>query len=209
VVSDGPYYQLPSPIGTGLGKPLRSVVHPFRADLPILIGAYGPKNIALSAEIGDGLLAANYSVRHEDLYRQSLQEGWNRPGARRGPDDFEVIALVRVVVDDDIEAAADQVRPQLAFAIGGMGARGANFNFDAFVRLGYEEEATKIQHCFLDGRVDEAVSLVSTDMVSEVALVGPVERIRDELQLWEGSLVTTLMANSDRQGLRVMAELLS
>ena len=84
VTSPGPHYPLPYPGGLGLGKPLRSIVHPRRADLPIILGAEGPKNVALAAEIADGWFPIFYSARHEDMYEDALKEGWARPGARRG-----------------------------------------------------------------------------------------------------------------------------
>src|SRR5438128_4890827 len=44
---DGEFYQLPYKQGSGLGKPLRSTLHPRRTDIPILLGAEGPRNVAL------------------------------------------------------------------------------------------------------------------------------------------------------------------
>src|SRR5438309_40075 len=98
VVFEGRHYQMPSKGGTGLGKPLKSTVHPLRSDLPIYLAAEGPKNVALAAEIADGWLAFFYAPRHDDLYRRALNEGFSRPGARRSPDNFEVVGLVNVVL---------------------------------------------------------------------------------------------------------------
>ena len=55
---DGRFHSapLPGPDGTGLGKPLKPITHPLRADLPILLGAEGPKNVAQTARIADGWL---------------------------------------------------------------------------------------------------------------------------------------------------------
>src|SRR5439155_14263977 len=116
----GEHYQLPHPGGLGLGKPLKPTVHPLRADIPVYLGAEGPKNVALAAEIGDGWFPMFFSPRHDDVYRKALDEGFSRPGARRTPDSFEVAATVPVVIDDDLERAADFVRPVLALYIGGM-----------------------------------------------------------------------------------------
>ncbi len=65
VTSEGPHYPIPyqGPGATGYGKPLRSIVHPLRADLPVYLGAEGPKNVALSAEIADGWLPMYFSPR--------------------------------------------------------------------------------------------------------------------------------------------------
>src|SRR3989441_5321051 len=131
VVFDGKHYQMPSRNGMGLGKPLKSTVHPLRTDLPIYLAAEGPKNVALAAEIADGWLPMFFSPKSDKFYREALAEGFARPGARRKPEDFEVASLVPIIPIDNIEAAADFMRPMLALYIGGMGARGANFHYDA------------------------------------------------------------------------------
>src|SRR4029077_17132442 len=45
------HYDIPyqGPGATGLGKPLKLIVHPRRADVPIYLAAIGPKNVALAA----------------------------------------------------------------------------------------------------------------------------------------------------------------
>ncbi len=209
VTSPGPHYPLPYPGGLGLGKPLRSIVHPLRSDLPIILGAEGPKNVALAAEIADGWFPIFYSAQHEDMYDDALKEGWARPGARRGPDDFEILPTVTVIVADDVEKAADAMKPSLALYVGGMGAREMNFHFDVFCRLGYEAEATKIQDLYLDGRKDEATAAVPSRMVEEIALIGPKEKIRDDLEAWKASRVTTMLLGAHNPDvMRLMAELL-
>src|SRR5438067_9440039 len=119
----GEHYPLPYPGGLGLGKPLKPTVHPLRADVPIYLGAEGPKNVALAAEIADGWFPMFFSPREQSPYQKSLDEGFARPGARRGPETFEVAATVPVIIHDDVEAAADMMRPVLALYVGGMGAR--------------------------------------------------------------------------------------
>ena len=142
------------------------------------------------------------------MYEDALKEGWARPGARRGPDDFEILPTVSVIVDDDVERAADAMKPSLALYVGGMGAREMNFHFDVFCRLGYEAEATKIQDLYLDGRKDEATAAVPRRMVEEIALVGPKEKIRDDLEAWKASRVTTMLIGAhDPSAMRLMAEL--
>jgi len=207
VVSSGPHYPLPFPGGTGLGKPLRSITHPLRPDLPIYLGAEGPKNVALAAEVADGWFPIFYSPRHDRLYREPLAQGFARPGARRKPEEFEVCPTVSVVVDDDVERAADAMRPMLALYIGGMGAREVNFHFDVFCRMGYEAEAGRIQQLYLEGRKDEAAAAVPTSMVEEICLVGPREKIRDDLSAWDESVVTTMLLGASIDTMRLMAEL--
>ncbi|HXW33802.1 MAG TPA: LLM class F420-dependent oxidoreductase, partial [Acidimicrobiales bacterium] len=207
VTSEGPHYPLPFPGGTHLGKPLKSIVHPLREDIPIVLGAEGPKNVALAAEIADGWFPIFFSPHHMGEFETSLAEGFSRPGARCTADDFEVIAFCPVVVDDDAERAADFLRPMLALYIGGMGAKEMNFHFDVFVRMGFEAEAHKIQDLYLEGRKDEAAAAVPTGMVEKIALVGSRSKIADELDAWRASMATTLMVSGSPETLRMMAEL--
>jgi F420-dependent oxidoreductase-like protein len=208
VTNDGPAYPLPYPGGTGLGRPLKSTVHPLRSDIPIMLGAEGPKNVALAAEIADGWLPMFFSPKADDFYRDALSEGFARPGARRSFADFEVPAFVPVIIDEDAEGAADRMRPSLALYIGGMGAKTMNFHANLFARLGYEAEVDKIQELFLAGRKAEAIAAVPTALVSDVALIGPVAKIRDELPHWEESVITTLLVQADPRALPMIADLL-
>ena len=208
VRSDGPHYTLPYPDGTGLGKSLRSTVHPLRHDLPIFLGAEGPKNIALAAEIADGWLAAFYSPRDDGEQRAALAEGFARPAARHRAQDFEVAAAASVVVDDDIERAADQLRPQLALYIGGMGARGQNFHFNVIARMGYQDVAAKVQECYLAGRRKEAEASIPRALLERLNLIGPPAKIREELTIWQNSPVALLMVRADRRSMRLLPDLL-
>jgi F420-dependent oxidoreductase-like protein len=207
LTNDGPEYPIPAVDGLGLGKPLNVMTHPLRADLPILIGAEGPKNVALAAEIADGWFPIFYAPQHEELYGPSLSEGFARPGARRSPDDFEIVAMVNVSIADDLTAAHDRLRPVLALYVGGMGAQEMNFHADVFRRLGYEAAVDRIQHEFLAGRQAEAVAAVPDAMIDEICLVGPPERIRDGLDAWRESRVTTVLVGGDRTTIRTMADL--
>jgi F420-dependent oxidoreductase-like protein len=208
VTNEGEFYPLPFPGGAGLGKPLKSTVHPLREDIPIMMGAEGPKNVALSAEIADGWLPMFFSPKMDGFYRDALAEGFARPGARHTADDFEVPAFVPVVLDDDVEAAADRVRPAIALYIGGMGAKSANFHADHFGRLGYEAEVATIQELFLSGKKLEAMGAVPTKLVEDIALIGPAAKIRDELQLWESTVITSLIIQAEPRLLQTVADVL-
>jgi F420-dependent oxidoreductase-like protein len=207
VTNDGPHYPLPLPDGTGLGKPLKPTLHPVREDIPIFLGAEGPKNVALSAEICDGWLALFYSPHNEAFYKEALGEGFAREGARRTWEDFEVYATVPVIVHDDVEQAADFLRPMYALYFGGMGAREANFHHNVAVRLGFADEAKKIQDLYLDGKKDEACAAVPTRLVEQLALIGPADKVRDDLEAWRDSIVTTLLVAGDAAMLGRIAEL--
>jgi F420-dependent oxidoreductase-like protein len=207
VSNEGPHYPLPLPDGTGLGKPLKSSLRPLRSDIPIYLAAEGPKNIAMAAELCDGWLALFYSPQHDDFYRESLAEGFAREGARHSEADFEVAATVPLIVTDDIEAAADALRPMYALYFGGMGARGANFHANVAIRMGYEAEVAKIQDLYLNGDKDSAAAAVPTELVEKLTLIGPPDKIRHDLDAWRESIVTTLLVGGDPATLRTAAEL--
>ncbi len=203
----GAHYQLPLPGGTGLGKALKSTVHPLRPDLPVYLAAEGPKNVALSAEIADGWLPFWFSPKSDGFYRAALEEGFSREGAQRDAASFEVACLVPVVVDDDVETAADQLRPTLALYVGGMGAKGANFHYEVIARLGYEEECARIQELYLAGDKAAAIAAVPLAMVEDVALVGPAAKIAEELPQWRDTVITTMLLSGPPPLLELMARL--
>jgi F420-dependent oxidoreductase-like protein len=205
----GSHYELPFPGGTGLGKPLKSTIHPLRTNIPIYLGAEGPKNVALTAEIADGWLPLFFSPRDDEFYRAALAEGFARPGAHSNPDDFDVVAVVPVVIDADVERAADAVRPMLALYAGGMGAKEANFHLDVFARMGFDGACATIQELYLAGDKRGAIAAVPTEMVEAVALVGPAAKIRDDLARWEESVVDTLMVSGPPPLLRAIADIVN
>jgi F420-dependent oxidoreductase-like protein len=205
----GEHYQIPyrGPGATGLGKPLRSIVH-GRADLPIYLAAIGPKNVALAAEIADGWLPVFFSPGRMGPFREVLDEGFARSAAPGKRDRFDVAPMVPVVVGRDVDACRAQVKPRIALYVGGMGARGRNFYFDLACRYGYEADALRIQAHYLGGRRPEAEAAVPDALVDEVALCGPAERIRERLALWREAGVTTLIcATGQAEAIRLMAEL--
>jgi F420-dependent oxidoreductase-like protein len=207
VSSEGPHYPLPLPGGTGLGKPLKSSIRPLRQDIPIYLAAEGPKNIALAGELCEGWLALFFSPQHDDFYRDALAEGFARPLARHGEDDFEVAATVPLIVTDDIEQAADALRPMYALYFGGMGAKNANFHADVAIRMGYEAEVAKIQELYLSGHKAQAAAAVPTRLLEQLTLIGPEAKIRHDLEAWRDSIVTTLLIGGDLPTLRAAAEL--
>ena len=201
VTSAGPHYPLPytGEGAWGLGKGLRSITHPLRADVPIFLGAEGPKNVALAAEICDGWLPLYYSPYRPEVYAESLQ------GMKPG---FEIAQLVILNVADDVATGLAPVKAMLGFYIGGMGAKRRNFHKELMGRMGYAAEAEKIQDLFIEGKRGEAVAAVPDAFADEISLVGPIERIRDRLAPWRETPVTTLLtATHDKAQLATAAEL--
>jgi F420-dependent oxidoreductase-like protein len=201
----GEHYDIPCSGGSGLGKPLKLIIHPFRSNIPIYLAAIGPKNVALAAEIADGWLPIFFSPERMSVYREWLDEGFAKAG---GKEDFDIAPTVMIKMGDDINACRMAVKPSLALYIGGMGARDKNFYFNIACRYGYEEAAYKIQDLYLAGSKMEAVQTVPDQLVDEVALCGPRERIAERLNLWRESGVTTMICGlSDLATLRAMAEI--
>jgi F420-dependent oxidoreductase-like protein len=205
--TDGPHYPLPLPDATGLGKALKSSIHPLREDIPVYLGAEGPKNIALCAELCDGWLAMLFSPSSQDGYQAALQEGFSRAAARRKPEEFEVAATVPFIISDDVDAAVDALRPFYALYFGGMGAKGTNFHANVAIRMGYEREIEEIQSLYLQGRKDQAGAKIPRKLIEELSLVGPAPKIRDDLERWRESIVTTMLVAADAVTLRKVAEL--
>jgi len=195
VRNDGPHYPLPyrGPGAIGLGKPLRPITHPLRADLPIWLGAEGPRNIALTAEIADGWLAIYYSPRLAASYNEWLDEGFARAGARRSRADFEIAATCQIVVTDDVPAAYERLRPTFALYLGGMGAPEMNFHADVFRRMGYDDVVDDVGKLFLAGRKEEAAAAVPDELIADVVVVGNPAQVREQLTAWSAAGVTMLL----------------
>ncbi len=112
-----------------------------------------------------------------------------------------------LIVTDDIAGAADALRPFYALYFGGMGAKGANFHANVPIRMGYEREVAEIQELYLSGKKDEAGAKIPTALIEALSLIGPREKIREDLEKWRESVVTTLLVSGDVATLRTAAEL--
>ena len=211
LIFDGKYYQIPyqGPDQTGLGKPLKIMLH-RTPEIPIYLAAIGPKNVELAAEIADGWLPIFFSPRHfDETFRTAVESGFRKAGGKKNYDNFDIAPSVPVMVGDDLEACRNSVKPLLALYIGGMGAKGKNFYFDLACRYGYEGAATVIQDYYLEGKKVEAVVAVPDEMVDDVALCGPRERIRERLASWKSCPLKTLnLMAYNLESLRTLAELI-
>jgi F420-dependent oxidoreductase-like protein len=212
VANAGPHYPLPytGAGADGLGKSLRPITHPLRADLPIWLGAEGPKNVALAAEIADGWLAVYFSDALADQYNAWLDEGFARPGARRSRADFEVAANASITVTDDPRPAYDAYRPVIALYAGGMGAEQKNFHADLFRRMGYGSVVDEVTALFLQGRKAEAAAAVPDELIASTAIIGNAEHVRARVGEWAARGVTMLMVNcADAAQVRQVASVLA
>ena len=196
----GEHYDIPYSNGTGLGKPLKIMARPLRADIPIYLAAMGPKAVAQTCEIADGWLPLFWSPE-----KARAVFG---PAMASAPPGFDIAPSVPTILIDDVEAGRDFLKPYYALYIGGMGARGKNFYNDLFSRYGYEAEAKQIQDLYLDGNKRDAAAAVPDAFIDEVALVGSKERIAERLEAWRESGATSLLvATQQVEALRALAEI--
>ena len=194
----GEHYELPFSGGSGQGKPLKLITHPRREHIPVYLGAEGPKNVKLAAEICDGWLPLFVSPFKFDIFSDSLKDR---------PDGFEIAATVTCNIHDDVSQALMPVKASMGFYLGGMGARDQNFHKNLIGRLGFGDDAERIQDLFYAGKRAEAIAAVPDELADEISLCGPKERIRERLQAWKESPVTTLLVgNRDLDTLRFLAE---
>jgi F420-dependent oxidoreductase-like protein len=198
----GPHYDIPytGEGATGLGKSLKLILKPLRREVPIYLAAIGPKNVALAVEIANGWLPIFFSpYRYREIHGPSLE------GAAP---DFDIAPLCPVLVDDDVQMCRDLLKPMLALYVGGMGARGKNFYNSLTQRYGFEAAAAEIQELYLGGRKGDAAMAVPDELVDEIALVGPKERIGERLHAWrEAGISTVIVQTKQKEALAAMAEL--
>ena len=198
VTHSGPHYPLPltGQGSTGAGTPLKSITHPLRTDIPIMLGAEGPKNVALAAEICDGWLPIFYTPRMAETYNAWLDEGFSRPGARRRREDFEICATANVVITDDRAAAFAAMKPRLALYLGGMGARDTNFHADVYRRMGYGEVVDEVTASLCSKDKHRAVQAIPDELVEDSAIVGDYDQVREQIEVWQAAGVTTMVINT-------------
>jgi F420-dependent oxidoreductase-like protein len=211
---DGEFYELPLPDGPG--KALKLMIAPVQERIPIYIAAIGPKNTQLTGEIADGWMPTFFSPEHVGEFRELLEEGAARAqNGKKIDDSFDIAPNVSLCISDDLDAARDVMRPMLALYVGGMGSREKNF-YNALVRrYGFEEAADEVQDLYLSGKKDEAAAALPAELIDKTSLVGPVDRVKERLELYReagvGTLITTPIA-PDMEGrskmMRALADLL-
>lgn len=188
LMHDGEHYQIPynGPGSTGLGKPLKSILH-GDPGLPIYTASFMPKGVEAAAEIADGFFPVWMNPERFDVFAEPLKRGFAKAGNGKSLDNFDVAPFVRMAMGDDIDACRAKIKQGLALYIGGMGARNKNFYNDYAKLLGYEEAAIKIQDFYLSGAKDAAAEAVPDQLVDESALVGPPGHIREQLVAWKAA----------------------
>ncbi len=214
VTHDGEHYQIPyqGPGSTGLGKPLKSILH-GNPQLPIYTAAISPNGLTAAGEIADGVFPVWMDPSQFDLLREPLTAGFAKAGGGKDFSHFDIAPFVRVALGDDLEACRRHIKEFLALYIGGMGARGKNFYNDYARRLGYEAAAEKIQDLYLSGRKDEAMAAVPAELIDACHLVGSKDRIKDRLTRWKeagkrGEVGSMLIGTGQKEALELIAEVM-
>ena len=214
VVFEGKEYQLPNRTEgtTGLGKPLKSILE-ANTEIPIYSASITPNGLRCAAEVADGVFPVWMDPDKYHLFADDLEQGFAKAGNGKSLRNFDVAPSVLVAMNDDLEAAFDSLRPGLGLYIGGMGAKDKNFYNDYATRLGYGEAAARIQDLYLSGQQREAIALVPRELLDEVALIGPKERIRERLQRWRdagdrGEVGSMLVGASSPEVLELLAEVI-
>ena len=182
---DGQMYQMPnqSEGTTGLGKPLKSIL--AATDIPIYTASITPAGLRCAGEVADGVFPVWMDPTKYDVLGESIEQGFEKAGNGKSLKDFDIAPFVTVAMNDDLDAAYDALRPWLALYIGGMGAKNKNFYHEYATRLGYGDAADQIQELYLSGKKPEAEALVPNELLDEVSLIGPRERIIERLGPWK------------------------
>ncbi len=207
---DGQMYQMPnqSEGTTGLGKPLKSIL--AATDIPIYTASITPAGLRCAGEVADGVFPVWMDPNKYSVLGESIGEGFEKAGNGKSLKDFDVAPFVTVAMNDDLDAAYDALRPWLALYIGGMGAKNKNFYHEYATRLGYGDAADQIQALYLSGKKPEAEALVPNELLDEVSLIGPRERIIERLGPWKeagkrGEVGSMLLGVQDPAVLELLA----
>ena len=188
LVFAGEHFTLPLPDGPG--KALHLMIHPPRETVPLYLAAVGPQNLKLAGEIAEGVLAIFFAPDLAEETLGPIRAGREKIGATL--EGFDLVPTVPVSMAATAEEAAEPVRAYTALYVGGMGSRDKNFYNDQARRMGYEQEAARIQDLYLGRQQAEAAAAVPFELVDRTCLLGPVDRIAEGLQTYAAAGVTAL-----------------
>ena len=184
---DGKEYQIPylGPGSTKLGKPLKSILH-CEQPIPIYAATLTPAGVQAAAEVADGFFPVWMDPDQFAVFREPIEKGFAAAG-NKTLTRFDIAPFVTAIMGDDVQECMAPIRSNMAFYIGGMGAKDKNFYTDYATRLGFGDAARKIQDLYLAGKRDEAAAAVPDALVDACHLVGPAARIRDRVQRWKAA----------------------
>lgn len=213
VAYNGELYQLPftGAGAVGMGKPLKSILQ-AEQNTPIYTASFTPGGFRLAGEVADGLFPVFMSPDKIDLISADVEKGFAKAGGEKTFKDFDIAPFVTVQMGDDLDACRLPIKHFLALYVGGMGSKKKNFYTDFVKKLGYEEEAIKIQDLYLGGDKEAAVAAVPDELVDEISLVGPKQRIQAQAEKWlaKSDYIKTMICSvTQPQVLPVLKEVLA
>ena len=193
LIYEGKKYQVPLPKneGSGLGKPLKIINHPYREEIPIALATLGEKSVEMTAELADAWLPAFYMAEGADaVWGEALRRGNAKRDPGRPP--LDVYAGGAVAIGEGLEEYRNMSRSGIALYVGGMGAKEKNFYNQVFRKYGFEKEAEVIQDLYLAGRKSEAEAAIPDSYLEATSLVGPEGFVRERLAAFKEAGVTSL-----------------
>jgi F420-dependent oxidoreductase-like protein len=199
---DGPTVKIPLPAGegTGLGKPLKLINHPVRADIPIFWASLMGLSVKNTARYADGWLPVFFDPeKFHTVWGDDLKAGQAERDPELGPLQISaggMVAIGEELTGDARQRILDHARPNVALYVGGMGARDKNFYNTILQRYGYVDQAIEIQDLYLSGKKDEAATAVPAEMLERTNLVGPPAYVRERLAAYREAGVTHLSVNA-------------
>jgi F420-dependent oxidoreductase-like protein len=186
---------LPEGQGTGLGKPLKLINHPRRADIPVWVASLGDKNVEMTAELANGWLpTVLMPEKLREVFGPALDAGYAKRAPELGP--LQITGGGILALEEEMfEPARRLARGMLALYIGGMGARSRNFYNTVFRRQGFADEAKLVQDLYLDGHKEEAAAALPDEFVDKVTLIGSASHVRERIAALREAGVTHLHVN--------------
>jgi alkanesulfonate monooxygenase SsuD/methylene tetrahydromethanopterin reductase-like flavin-dependent oxidoreductase (luciferase family) len=166
-------------------------VHPWVNTLergpepPIVLAAVGPKMITLTAEIADGWFPWGFAPGMMQAFEPMLAAGFEKAGPDKRREDFDIWAIVDLVVSDDVRAGLDRFRSYIV-----DWAEPLRFQTEA---LGFSGLCDRLTELTAAGRNEEALAAVPDELVDTMFLVGSHRRIAQRLPAWFESGATGLV----------------
>ena len=150
-----------------------------RDHVPIYIAAITPKSIRQTGEIADGIFPIHWPKGRFKSLREDLAAASRAAG--RDADAVTIAPFTNVYVLDgsNDEALWQAARQPLFHYVNRMG----DFYWNMLASNGFEAEVTASRTAWRNGRdMGGAMAAISTDMVREIQVIGPVESVAEQLE---------------------------
>ena len=120
----------------------------------------------------------------------------------------------RVVIGDNLDACRRPVKEMLALYIGGMGARDKTSTIVMPGVAATKKKPRRSRICIWAVTRKKAIAAVPDRLVDQMALVGPLSRVRDRAQVWkqlaaDGQIGTMILKVGQAEMLEPMINMLN